>query len=169
MMRRTYRFVANPDPRLDSHALFVINGKSRPIHTFNRKLAERRQLAIAEYPAGYLRFFGANVHSEEGAFNIVENSEDLEWRHFAEVVSDALSPLLWGSVSLESPAKPGSPAGVGKIALLSYGRDLFVAMFDVQFDGGVVMLAEAPLLTDLPVYPHAFEVEQDAAFVLGLK
>jgi hypothetical protein len=169
LMRRTYRFVARPDLRSPDLPLLVLDGNSRAIHAFNSRLSGRGELAIAQYPAEYLRFFGAYVHSEQGAFNVVESVEDLDWRHQTKNASGQLSRLLWRIVPLQACGETSISATdwTGQIALLTYGRDLYVALFKVFFGGMVGMVVDAPLLVGLPIYPHAFEMEQDAAFVLG--
>jgi hypothetical protein len=132
-------------------------------------LSSRGELAIAQFPAEYLRFFGAYVHSEQGAFNVVESAEDLDWRHQTKSASSQISRLLWRIVPLQACGQVSTPVTdwTGQIALLTYGRDLYVALFRVFFGGMVEMVVDAPLLAGLPIYPHAFEMAQDAAFVLG--
>ena len=113
LMRRTYRFVARPDLRSPDLPLLVLDGNSRAIHAFNSRLSGRGELAIAQYPAEYLRFFGAYVHSEQGAFNVVESVEDLDWRHQTKM-RPASCPACYGeSCRSRRAAKPRSPLRTG--------------------------------------------------------
>jgi membrane-associated protease RseP (regulator of RpoE activity) len=69
-----------------------LNGKSVPIHDFNK--VGGLDLSTADKAASYLRFFGATVWGEQGAFRIVESPANLPAGSSEEILKSVypLSP-----------------------------------------------------------------------------
>jgi hypothetical protein len=171
--QRRARFVTDPRAGIDSKWPVILTGKSPPIYQVNRLLRNTGRLHInAETSAEYLRFFCTELHAELGAFTIVDRVEDLDWRFLTIQVRRALAPLLWPVTRIHAASEAGEFV---LAALVSYGRDLSIALFRVAAKGRrlpsgevvfgfVEMLDDAILLSDLPIHPHAHDPELDTAF-----
>jgi hypothetical protein len=159
-----YRFVARRDSKPEDGAPLVgLDGKSNAIHWLNERLSARHELRITPKTAPqYLRFFGAHVHAQQGAFAIIESVLDFKWRFQTLETKEALRSLLWPIYTL--PTNRGGPITLA--ALVGYGRELSVALFRVTPDGAVEMIASSLLVSNLPVYPGTYDAQRDAAFVL---
>ncbi|RZV36845.1 MAG: hypothetical protein EX272_07020 [Chromatiales bacterium] len=136
---RTY--LAFPD------SMYSLNGTSPPIHEANRKapiLLETRDQAAA-----YLRFFSMYVNGKEGAFFIVDNGNEIEWRATAEEsriedVRRRIRPLVvWPDEQMDRHWQAS--------ATVQYNDALFGVIFRVYPTGMVEMLSDAPLAADLPI------------------
>jgi hypothetical protein len=162
--QRVAKFVAHrgADPS-EATPVVVLDGTSQPIHKLNGLLAERGELHITtETAEQYVRFFGENVHADQGPFNIVERTRELEWRFETDAVEEALAGVLWPLIRVCSAAD-----GTTVIqAFVGYGRDLYMALFKVGTDGFIVMLDDTRLLSDLPIHPQSLDDLHDATFVM---
>ncbi|MBV9503951.1 MAG: hypothetical protein JO323_02990 [Acidobacteriia bacterium] len=137
----------------------VLNGTSPPVHQMNNWLKQRNALQIEPE---YLRFFGENVHAELGSFNLVEATGDLLWRHLTKGVQTEFDKLVRPALLVRDCTDEFL-----QLAFVNYGQRLFVALIRVdRLDEPPFMLADAPLISDLPIHPHVNDPDRDTAMVL---
>jgi len=138
----------------------ILDGTSPPIHRLNGLLQDKRQIT-AETALDYLKFFCEFVHGENGAFYLLEGSDDLWWQDEAAVDADRRS-LLLRSMQVPVLAEPRGEQRADDeafhcVATVHYGRDVFLAEFDVQRTGTIELNQDHPLVRELPVHPHQWD------------
>lgn len=138
----------------------ILVGQSPPIHNLNKLLGEKRQIN-AETALDYLQFFCEFVHASEGAFFVLETTDDLRWssdhpvnESRRKLVAEAVLPIQ-KAVADEA----NKQEGFRFVATVLYGGDLFLAAFVVRRDGMVEMVEDQILLARLPVRPYKFGPE----------
>jgi hypothetical protein len=116
------------------------------------------KLASADVVADYVRFFCAAMIADDGTFRLFERP-DLELLHFAPDAPAGLRSRVEALARtcriVDAPAD--APDGSTYLeAVVKYSSALVEAKFRVDVKGGVEMLEDRPLATNLPVMIETF-------------
>jgi len=126
---------------------FKLVGTSPAIHDANTKfglILNTRSQVVA-----YLRFFDTFVHGDEGAFILVETSNEIAWSQgVAQQEKDRVANLLRPIFVWTSEDGSGDWYATGTV---SYSNALFYVKFKIHKSGMVEMLEDKPIASDLPI------------------
>jgi hypothetical protein len=130
---------------VNNAGVFELNGTSPPIHNANAK--GPLHLEDAQTVAAYIRFFTTFVNGEDGAFQIVEHTDDIAWKATAspsQVASAAAAvrPLVvW-----PSEEEPGAWRAT---AAVHYASHILHSGFLVRPGGMMEMVEDQPVTGEL--------------------
>lgn len=130
----------------NTNQLYRLDGSSLPIHEANTKCG--KDLTTRESTTAYLRFFCSFVHSNRGAFFLVESIEELKW---IDGVPQEEKLRIQNLIRPTYVWKDKEDEDWRAVASVNYGDDLFYAEFKIQSTGMVSMIKDRPIVADLNV------------------
>jgi hypothetical protein len=125
-----------------------LDGTSGPLHRLNESFLTG--MDDRERVLEYLNFFCNAVRGQEGPFRIVGSVEDIPFRVAPD---DELRKKIEGLLPADGLQPTLDVDGDWRVrAMVNYGNQLYVSVFEVERSGTVEMLVDDPLIGDLNVH-----------------
>ncbi len=134
----------------------LLDGTSPQIHQLNDELPIRLS---KNNVYDYLKFFCTFVHGDEGAFNIIDEIDQIHWLDAAE--KNRLKPFILVVLDKEctGPEEKNEDSNVfwSCRAFVKHSNMLFLTDFKINKSGMVEMLNDIPIITNLSTNLEIFE------------
>ncbi|NOG86062.1 MAG: hypothetical protein D8M57_19375 [Candidatus Scalindua sp. AMX11] len=136
--------------------LTLLNGTSPSIHQLNEELPIR----LSKYNVyNYLKFFCTFVHGEEGAFNIIDEIDQIHWLEDAErkKCNKFIQFVLNKDCTEPEEKKEDDNVFWSCRTLVKYSHALFLANWRIKASGMIEMQNDLPIIANLSSNTEIFE------------
>jgi ankyrin repeat protein len=128
--------------------VMVLDGNSYKIHEWNKKHPIDLNTGNV---SKYLDFFCSMIHGDEGAFKIINSSENVDWLDKRQKIK-AKKFIQFVINTYSTPPKRDKESNSWSIRkLVNYGNSMFISNFIIKSNGIVDMLDDIPIYMNLSI------------------